>query len=151
MLVRASIEGHGAGDLRVLAVLVTWFSVHAARVDADRLTRLPRNRRCAWRSAAPAWSRLTTEVYAHLAPEDLRAEVDRLSRPLQRREAGLPEAAPEKEKAGTEGDQATELCARGELAHVRVLNVIRIPSGALGTLQLPLAPGREQETEYRLD
>jgi excisionase family DNA binding protein len=29
-----------------------------------------------------------------------------------------------------------KLCARGELAHVRVLNVIRIPSGAVGTLQL---------------
>jgi excisionase family DNA binding protein len=28
-----------------------------------------------------------------------------------------------------------KLCARGELAHVRVLNVIRIPSGAVGTLQ----------------
>ncbi len=29
-----------------------------------------------------------------------------------------------------------KLCARGELAHVRVLNVIRIPSGAVGTLDL---------------
>lgn len=28
------------------------------------------------------------------------------------------------------------LRARGELAHVRVLNVIRIPSGAVGTLHL---------------
>jgi excisionase family DNA binding protein len=28
-----------------------------------------------------------------------------------------------------------KLCARGELVHVRVLNVIRIPSGAVGTLQ----------------
>jgi hypothetical protein len=25
-----------------------------------------------------------------------------------------------------------ELCARGELAHVRVLNVIRIPEGVVG-------------------
>jgi hypothetical protein len=39
-LVRASIEGMERGDLRVLAVLVTWFGVHAARVDAGRLTRL---------------------------------------------------------------------------------------------------------------
>jgi hypothetical protein len=39
-LVRASIEGMERGDLRVPAVLVTWFGVHAARVDADRLTRL---------------------------------------------------------------------------------------------------------------
>jgi integrase len=79
--------------------------------------------------------KLTTEVYAHLAPEYLRAEVDRLSfgaavletvpdggRPLspslvpasrgRRGAVGLvtrllPEAAPEKEKAGTPGDQAT--------------------------------------------
>ena len=29
-----------------------------------------------------------------------------------------------------------KLCARGDLAHVRVLNVIRIPSGAVGTLHL---------------
>jgi excisionase family DNA binding protein len=29
-----------------------------------------------------------------------------------------------------------KLCARGELTHVRVLNVIRIPSGAMGTLHL---------------
>lgn len=37
-LVRASIEGMERDDLRVLAVLLTWFSVHAARVDAGRLT-----------------------------------------------------------------------------------------------------------------
>jgi excisionase family DNA binding protein len=29
-----------------------------------------------------------------------------------------------------------KLCALGELAHVRVLNVIRIPSGAVGTLHV---------------
>jgi excisionase family DNA binding protein len=28
-----------------------------------------------------------------------------------------------------------KLCARGELVHVRVLNVIRIPSGAVGILR----------------
>ena len=38
-LVRASIQGMERGDLRVLAVLVTWFGVHAAHVNADRLTR----------------------------------------------------------------------------------------------------------------
>jgi integrase len=54
--------------------------------------------------------KLTTEVYAHLAPEYLRAEVDRLSfgpavtafaTPL------LRTVPPGKEKAGTQGDQAT--------------------------------------------
>lgn len=36
----ASVEGVEHGDLRVLAVLVTWFGVHRARVNVDRLTRL---------------------------------------------------------------------------------------------------------------
>ncbi len=63
----------------------------------------------------------TTEVYAHLAPEYLRAEVDRLSfgaavlatvpRPLAgARELAtrlLPDPTARKEKAGTQGDQAT--------------------------------------------
>ena len=39
-LLFASIEGMERGDLRVLAVLVTWFGVHSGRVNADRLTRL---------------------------------------------------------------------------------------------------------------
>jgi hypothetical protein len=39
-LVRASVEGMDHGDLRVLAVLVTWFGVHSACVNADRLTQL---------------------------------------------------------------------------------------------------------------
>ncbi len=39
-LLFASIEGMEHGDLRVLAVLVTWFGVHLGRVNADRLTRL---------------------------------------------------------------------------------------------------------------
>ncbi len=29
-----------------------------------------------------------------------------------------------------------KLCARGELAHVRALNIIRIPQGAVGRLQV---------------
>jgi hypothetical protein len=39
-LLAASVEGLERDDLRVLAVLVTWFGVHSARVSADRLTRL---------------------------------------------------------------------------------------------------------------
>lgn len=38
-LLAASIEGLER-DLRVLAVLVTWFGIHSGRVNADRLTRL---------------------------------------------------------------------------------------------------------------
>lgn len=39
-LLFASLEGMERGDLRVLAVLVTWFGMHSARVNADRLTRI---------------------------------------------------------------------------------------------------------------
>lgn len=39
-LLFASIEAMENHDLRVLAVLVTWFSVHATWVNADRLTRI---------------------------------------------------------------------------------------------------------------
>jgi hypothetical protein len=39
-LLAASIEGLERDDLRVLAVLVTWFGVHSAHANADRLTRL---------------------------------------------------------------------------------------------------------------
>src|SRR5216684_5156340 len=39
-LLFASIEGMENCDLRVLAVLVTWFRIHSAWVNADRLTRL---------------------------------------------------------------------------------------------------------------
>jgi hypothetical protein len=39
-LLFASIEGMEKHDLRVLAVLVTWFGIHSAWVNADRLTML---------------------------------------------------------------------------------------------------------------
>jgi hypothetical protein len=39
-LLFASFEGMEKDDLRVLAVLVTWFGVHSSWVNADRLTKL---------------------------------------------------------------------------------------------------------------
>ena len=36
----ASVEGMEKHDLRVLSILVTWFGVHAAWVNADRMTKL---------------------------------------------------------------------------------------------------------------
>jgi hypothetical protein len=39
-LLFASIEGMEKNDLRVLAMLITWFGVHAPWVNADRLTKL---------------------------------------------------------------------------------------------------------------
>jgi hypothetical protein len=58
-LLFASVEGLERDDLRVLAVLVTWFGIHAAHVNADRLTRLvalqkPKRVRAFW-SALARW------------------------------------------------------------------------------------------------
>ena len=39
-LLFSSIEGMDHHDLRVLAVLVTWFGIHAPWVNADRLTKI---------------------------------------------------------------------------------------------------------------
>jgi hypothetical protein len=39
-LLFASVEGMSGSDLRVLAVLVSWFGIHAPCVNADRLTKL---------------------------------------------------------------------------------------------------------------
>ncbi len=41
-LLAASVEGLERDDLRVLAILMTWLEVHAAWVNADRLTALVR-------------------------------------------------------------------------------------------------------------
>lgn len=69
-LARASIEGLERDDLRVLAVLVTWFGVHSGRVNADRLTRLvalqaSKRVRAFW-SALARW-RATDRRFARLA------------------------------------------------------------------------------------
>lgn len=68
-LLFASLEGMETDDLRVLAVLVTWFGIHPSWVNADRLTRLveghssPRLRAlwsalARWQSRDPRWKRL---------------------------------------------------------------------------------------------
>jgi hypothetical protein len=66
----ASVAGVDGDDLRVLAVLVTWFGVHHARVNADRLTRLVADRasprvRAMW--AALATWQARDHRYARLA------------------------------------------------------------------------------------
>ena len=45
-LLASSIEGMERGDLRVLAVLMTWLEVHAAWINADRLTVLVGQQPC---------------------------------------------------------------------------------------------------------
>ena len=58
-LLAASVEGMEREDLRVLAILVTWLEVHAAWINADRLTALvrqhPGERVRAFWSAAAQW------------------------------------------------------------------------------------------------
>lgn len=56
-LLAASVEGLERDDLRVLAILMTWLEVHAAWVNADRLTALVREQssprvRAFWSSVA---------------------------------------------------------------------------------------------------
>ena len=57
----ASIEGMEKQDLRVLAILVTWFGIHAPWVNADRLTTLatahPSARVRAFWSGLAGWQR----------------------------------------------------------------------------------------------
>ncbi|MBL0275432.1 MAG: hypothetical protein IPQ24_04905 [Anaeromyxobacter sp.] len=69
-LLAASVEGLERDDLRVLAVLVTWFGVHSGHVNADRLTRLAalqesKRVRAFW-SALARW-RATDRRFARLA------------------------------------------------------------------------------------
>jgi predicted RNase H-like HicB family nuclease len=76
-LLQASEEGMLRGDLRVLAVLVTWFGVHSGRVDARKLSRLvaaqrPTRVRAFW-SALARWQssgrRLGRLAKAYLGPQ----------------------------------------------------------------------------------
>jgi len=74
-LVHASALGIVEGDLRVLSVLTTWFGVHHAHVNADRLVRLvsayPSERVRAYWSAVAAWlrkDRRFARLGAHAGP-----------------------------------------------------------------------------------
>lgn len=81
-LLAASVEGLERDDLRVLAVLVTWFGVHAAHVNAGRLTRLvalqeSKRVRAFW-TALARW-RTTDRRFARLARADRGPRIDLLS------------------------------------------------------------------------
>ena len=75
----ASIKGMENHDLRVLAVLLTWFGIHAAWVNADRLTKLvagqslPRVR--AFWSAVARWQ-MRDRRFARLARLDVEPRLD---------------------------------------------------------------------------
>jgi hypothetical protein len=80
-LLFASFEGMERGDLRVLAVLATWFGVHSGRVNADRLTRLAglqesKRVRALW-SALARW-RASDRRFARLARAYRGPQVDLL-------------------------------------------------------------------------
>lgn len=81
-LLAASVEGMERGDLRVLAVLVTWFGIHSGRVNVDRLTRLvalteSKRGRAFW-SALARW-RGSDRRFARLAEPYHGARVDLLT------------------------------------------------------------------------
>lgn len=81
-LLFASIEGMEKSDLRVLAVLVTWFGVHAPWVNADRLTKLVAEKRSPrvrafWSSLARWQSR--DRRFARLAKVHVGSRVDLLA------------------------------------------------------------------------
>jgi hypothetical protein len=81
-LLAASLEGMERGDLRVLAVPVTWFGVHSGRVNADRLTRLvatieSKRVRAFW-SALARW-RGTDRRFARLVEAYHGARIDLLT------------------------------------------------------------------------
>lgn len=80
-LVHASSLGMDDHDLRVLAVLTTWFGVHHAHVNADRLVRLvaahgSKRVRTYW-AALAAW-RAKDRRFARLADRAVRAPIDLL-------------------------------------------------------------------------
>lgn len=81
-LLFASVEGMERGDLRVLAVLGTWFGVHSGRVNADRLTRLvaiqESKRVLAFWSALAHW-RSADRRFARLARSYRGSRVDLLT------------------------------------------------------------------------
>ena len=81
-LLFASVEGMDRGDLRVLSVLVTWFGVHAERVNADRLTRLvrlvPSRRVRSFWSATARWKRADRR-FARLARMHRGVRIDLLT------------------------------------------------------------------------
>lgn len=81
-LLAASLEGMERGDLRVLAVLVTWFGAHSGRINADRLTRLvatteSKRVRAFW-SALARW-RGSDRRFARLAQAYHGARIDLLT------------------------------------------------------------------------
>jgi hypothetical protein len=81
-LLFASVEGIERNDLRVLAVLVTWFGLHSAHVNADRVTRLvamqaSKRVRAFW-SALARW-RVADRRFARLAQAYRGARLDLLS------------------------------------------------------------------------
>jgi hypothetical protein len=81
-LLAASLEGMERGDLRVLAVLATWFGIHSGRVNVDRLTRLvamtESKRVKAFWSALARW-RSSDRRFARLARAYHGARIDLLT------------------------------------------------------------------------
>jgi hypothetical protein len=82
IVLAASVEGMERGDLRVLSLLVTWLDVHAAWLNADRLTALvrahPSPRVRAFWSAVARW-RAKDRRFARMAKAYAGPRVDLLA------------------------------------------------------------------------
>ena len=125
-LFAASLEGMDHADLRVLALLLSWLEVHAAWVNADRLTRLvtqtPSGRARAFWSAVARWlgkdRRFARLAHIHEGP-DLDLLGSGTAFHLMRsgedpRFAGSPLRVP----AGILRDRKADVLTPAELAHL---------------------------------
>lgn len=109
-LVHASVVGMDAQDLRVLSVLTTWFGVHHAHVNADKLVRLVRAQssarvRAYW-AALAAWQRKDRRF--------ARLQAGHRGRPIELLEVG----------------SAFQIARRGEDTRFRD-TALRVPAGTL--------------------
>lgn len=124
-LLAASIEGMDHEDLRVLALLMSWLEVHAAWINADRLTRLlvkePSKRVRAFWSAVAQWL-AKDRRFARLAQAYEGPRLDLLSSGMafhlkRRGEDPRFTGSPLRVPAGILRDRKGDILSPAELAH----------------------------------
>ena len=137
-LFRASREGMDRGDIRVLAVLTTWLSVHGARVNVDRIPQARRGKRlakdegllgCRW-----AVARKGTPIRA--TREAIPRRPDRPSR--VRNELSTPPPRRGRSTSGRPAARACE-CPQGQTSRRPHLGATRTQSSAPTRGELSLA------------
>jgi hypothetical protein len=136
-LLFASIAAMEHDDLRVLAVLVTWFGVHAPYVNADRLTKLVRVQksvrvRALWASLAKWQSkdrRFARLAYVYRGP---RIDLMSAGTDFQIRRHGEDsrfEGSPLRVAAKVLRDRATDVLTPPELAGLHAAYRMRVMMG----------------------